>query len=113
MGEILFEFGFHTLAEPFRDRERRNPLFAAAGVAVMGALGGLLSVALLPDRMLGVTGVPGLSLLLAPALNALAMEGLGTLLEQRRGKRPYIATYWAGATFAFSMALVRFLVIAP
>jgi hypothetical protein len=113
VGEILFELGFRTLAEPFRDRNRTHLVRALLGVTGTGALTGLISVWLLPQRVLGVTGVPGISLVVAPIANAAAMEAIGQMFEARTGKRPYIATYWAGGLFALSMALVRFILIAP
>jgi len=37
------------------------------------------------------------------------MEQYGQWREENGGERSFIATFWGGALFAFSMALVRFL----
>lgn len=113
VGEALIELGFYSLAETFRSRERRHPVLAGIGSAVIGSLFGLLSLAVLPHRILGVTGVPGASLILVPVANGVLMETFGRWREATSRRRSYFATYWAGAIFAFSVALVRFLGIEP
>lgn len=49
VGEALLELGFHSLAEPFR--KPPNPLLAALGYAIFGALAGGLSLMLLPTHL--------------------------------------------------------------
>ena len=48
-GELLVEFGLQTVKAPFR--RKSNPLLAAMGYALLGALAGLISLWLLPQHL--------------------------------------------------------------
>lgn len=82
---------------------------AAVGVAILGALGGVVSSLIWPTRIFQAFPVRGLSLLLSPFATGVVMDRYGQWREARGGQRSYMATFWGGALFAFSMALVRFL----
>jgi hypothetical protein len=51
------------------------------------------------------------SLLVSPAITGLLMEGYGRWRTSRGGHPSYVATFWGGALFAFSMALMRFMLV--
>ncbi len=108
VGEALFELGFHSLGEGFRRRERAHPVLAGVGISLWGGLGGVASSMLWPSRVWTSALLPGASLLLSPLLNGAAMEFYGRWRTRHGGPRSYIATYWGGALFAFSMAVARF-----
>ncbi len=93
-----------------RRRRHANPVLAGLGYALIGALAGALSLLILPRRVLPVVGVRGASLILAPLATGLLMKTYGDFRRRRGHTTTGLATFWGGAIFAFSMALVRFLV---
>ena len=99
----------HSLREPWRRRGEANLFLAGLGVLISGAAAGVLTSFLLPMRIVRPGPIPGLSLLFSPLISGLVMERYGQWRETRREERSFIATFWGGALFAFSMALVRFL----
>ena len=109
VGELLVEGGFQAAGESFRNRSRAHPVFAAIGLVLMGAIAGVLASLAWPSRVLQPGPVRGMSLVLSPITTGVVMDRYGQWREDRGGSRSYIATFWGGALFAFSMALVRFL----
>jgi hypothetical protein len=110
-GEFLLEVGFHAAGESFRRRSRAHPVFAGTGLVILGAIAGLITSLLVPARVLPPSPLPGVSLFLSPALTGLLMEAYGRWRDRRGRPRSYAATFWGGALFAFSMALVRFVLV--
>ena len=109
VGEALLEGGFHAAGQSFKRRSRAHPVVAGVGVILMGAVAGVIASLVWPARILHPGPVRGLSLIVSPLVNGIVMERYGQWREDRGGSRSYIATFWGGALFAFSMALVRFL----
>lgn len=106
VGEALLELGFHSLAEPFR--KPPNPLLAALGYAIFGALAGALSLLFLPDH-LTPSGLPRLAnLLLTPIATGLCMVAMGAWRSRRGDALLRIDRFSYGYLFALSLALVRF-----
>ena len=106
VGEVLFELGLRSLAEPFR--QQSNPWIAALGYALFGAAFGGLSLWLLPHYM--VAGATGrwLNLLLTPFLAGACMALLGAWRARRGQTLLRIDRFWYGYLFAVSFAAVRF-----
>ena len=73
-----------------------------------GPCAGILSVLLFGRRLVPRPLIPGLSLVLSPIVTGIAMDWMGELLSERGKHRPALFSFWAGAVFAFGMALVRF-----
>ena len=109
IAEIVFAFGWEGLAHSMRRRQNANPVLAGLGYAVVGALAGGLSILILPRRLLPAGGIKGASLVLTPLVTGLLMKTYGDFRRQRGHTTTGLATFWGGAIFAFSMALVRFL----
>ena len=86
-------------------------MFAGTGIAVLGGLAGLITSFLLPARILEPGPVQGASLFLSPLIAGLLMDRYGQWREGRGLARSYVSTFWGGALFAFSMALVRFVLV--
>jgi hypothetical protein len=55
--------------------------------------------------------VPGVSLVLSPLSAGLVMKAFGDWRRRRGGDPSFLATFWGGALFAFSFALVRWLMV--
>ena len=106
--EILIELGFGSVRELLRQRTRAHPAVAGIGVALLGGLAGVLTSVIWPTRILRPAAFPGTSLLVSPLVTGLVMDRYGQWRERGGVERSTLATFWGGALFAFSMALVRF-----
>lgn len=107
--EIIFAFGGEGLVHSMRKERYANPLLAALGYALLGGLAGALGLLILPQRVFPIVGVRGISLILAPIATGLLMKTYGDFRRRHGHTTSGLATFWGGAIFAFSMALVRFL----
>lgn len=113
--ELLVEFalllGLTPLHRALTRRRRSNPVLAAIGLVVLGSLIGLLVAWLFPERLLPALALPGASLVLSPLAAGLVMKVFGDWRKRRGGDPSALATFWGGALFAFSFALVRWLMV--
>ena len=90
-----------------------SPVFLTVMLAFVGAGAGFISAWLAPHRLIvAQLAVPGLSLILAPIVTALFMWFLGKLIRRSGRWASSLVTLRGGAIFAFSMALVRYLLVA-
>jgi hypothetical protein len=96
------------MGESMRGRNRAHPVLAGVGVVLLGGLAGVLTSWMWPARIFQPGPLRGASLLFSPLFTGAVMEYYGQWREDRGGLRSYVATFWGGALFAFSMALVRF-----
>jgi hypothetical protein len=78
------------------------------GHFLTGGIAGALSLLLYANRVTRDALFPGISLILSPLGTGLAMQWLGDRWREDT-QRPVLFTFRGGATFAFGMALVRFL----
>ncbi|MCI0567198.1 MAG: hypothetical protein L0Z52_03285 [Acidobacteria bacterium] len=108
VAEVLIEFGFSSIGESLRQRSRAHPVVAGIGVALLGGLAGALTSLIWPTRIFPSGPLRGASLLLSPLITGVVMDRYGQWREGSGVARSYVATFWGGALFAFSMALVRF-----
>jgi hypothetical protein len=106
--QMIFELATEALSGLISDGKERRPAVSAVGLVFGGAAAGFLTAWLFPSRLI-VTRVvvPGASLLLAPLATGAAMHLLGRRLRHLERRTTILATFWGGALFAFSMALVR------
>lgn len=93
------------------EEERRHPGLAAFGFVLLGSAAGALSAFLMPDRLTPLMPVPGLSLVIAPAITGIAMHLYGRWRRGRGHDTSYLATFWGGALTAFTIAATRFLIV--
>ena len=109
--EILFELltalGWESL-DSMRPARKPRPVLARFGQFLMGLVAGILSLLVFGRRLVPRPVVPGLSLVLAPIGTGIAMHWMGEWRRERGRDRPALFSFWAGAIFAFGMALVRF-----
>ena len=112
-GQILFEvltsLGWESLKDSVRAERQSTPVLAGFGHLLMGLLAGLVSLLVFGTRLVPRPVIPGLSLLLSPIATGIAMHTIGAWWRERGRNRPALFSFWAGAIFAFGMALVRFL----
>jgi len=111
--QLLFEVGAETLGEALTPKESPRWLSSTFFLVFAGAAAGLISAALFPHRMIsGRHVVRGLSLILAPIGAGIAMQAIGNRLRAFGRTPSALTTFRGGATFAFAMALVRWLIVA-
>lgn len=72
---------------------------------------GLLMAGFFPERLLPPLPLSGVSLVLSPLAAGFVMKIFGDWRRRRGGDPSFLATFWGGALFAFSFALVRWLMI--
>jgi hypothetical protein len=106
VGEFCIQRGWQVFSEPFR--KGPNPILAAIGLTLLGALAGLLTSLIVPNRIFGQYGIKGVSILFSPLLTGLIMHRYGQWLVERGRPRSPFATFWGGALFALGMAFVRY-----
>src|SRR5262245_4152682 len=96
------------MGESLRRRTRAHPLLAGIGIALWGALAGAVVSLIWPARIFQPVLLRGASLIVSPLISGVVMHQYGLWRDGRREPRSHLATFWGGALFAFSMALVRF-----
>lgn len=105
LGELLVEFGLHTLAEPMR--RAPNPWLAALAYAILGAALGGLSLLVLPHNLVRPPWRL-LNLLITPLLLGGLMVLMGSWRERRGQAVLRIDRFAYGYLFALAFALLRF-----
>ena len=113
--EWLFGLGAEALSGLVERKEQDHPTASAIKLAGAGGAAGLLSAWMLPQRLITAhVLLPGVSALLAPLATGLAMHLVGKRLRHLGRQTSSLSTFWGGAIFALSMALIRlWLVGAP
>jgi hypothetical protein len=106
--EAIAELFGHSLKEPFRRPGPPRPWLAAIGYLIFGAIGGGISLWLLPDLFIESGWLRIANLLVTPLLSGLLMEAIGTWRRQRDKEVIRLESFAYGFCFAFSMALVRY-----
>jgi len=105
--ELIAELGFQSLGEPFKRRGPVNPLLAAIGYLLYGAIAGGLSL-LLPKMFV----VPNMwrlaNLIVTPLICGYAMAALGRFRTRRGSEALRLDTFSYGYLFALGMAVVRY-----
>jgi hypothetical protein len=88
-----------------------SPLFAVIGIAILGALSGLLSITIFPHPMVHPSRVHGASLLISPLVAGLVMSLIGRGVRGTGRESIQIESFGYGFIFAFAMALIRLMFV--
>jgi hypothetical protein len=107
--EVLTSLGWESLDHSVRRERRAHPVLAGIGHLLLGLTAGVVSLFVLPQRLTPRSPLPGVSLVLSPIVTGIFMDRIGEWWRERGHDRPKLFSFWAGAIFAFGMALVRFL----
>ena len=103
--QALTEAGLHAWADPLR--KPANPVLAAIGYALFGAMAGGLSLLIFPHNF-----VPApwriANMLVTPVAAGWMMSALGAWRERRGQSRIRIDRFAYGYLFALGLGLVRF-----
>ncbi len=107
-GEVLFGIAGAILEEAISDDNQSSRIPAVAGHFLMGAIAGVVSLAVLRQQVVPHVVIPGLSLIVAPIGTGILLELLGRWWVRRGNVRMALFTFWGGFCFGLGMALVRF-----
>jgi hypothetical protein len=110
--QLFIELGFESVAEFFRRRPTLSTVMALIAIPIFGGLVGFVLSNMFPQRLIPESSIPGISLVLSPLATGMVMKLFGDWRRSRGHKPTVLATFWGGALFAFSMALVRWLRVA-
>jgi NhaP-type Na+/H+ and K+/H+ antiporter len=72
-GEVLFDSGFHSLAEAIQWKEKPSPLLAAIGYLIWGGIIGALTLLVFPSLIIKSQGLRIINLVLTPIIAGLIM----------------------------------------
>lgn len=108
IGELIAELIGRSVREPFRRPGPIHPWLAAIGYAISGAIGGAISLWLLPTLFISAQWLRIVNVLLTPLVAGLLMERLGAWRKGRDQETIRLDTFTYGFLFALAMALVRF-----
>jgi H+/Cl- antiporter ClcA len=105
--QIIGELIGHGVREAFRKPEPLEPWLAAIGYAVLGAVGGGVSLLFVSELYIRNHWLRAANLVLTPIIVGLMMGALGAW--RRRHERDVIRleSFAYGSLFALSMAIVR------
>ncbi len=116
-GEVFIELAaaglldsvFRGIARAFNAPWRESPARAAIRTALLGIMMGGLSLLVAPHPLVRPSRIRGVSLVVSPVITGLLLSLVGAALRRRGKAVVQIESFGYGFTFAFGMALVRFL----
>jgi hypothetical protein len=113
--QVIFEAIISLISRSIRnlveESETVSPILAAVGYLLLGFMCGGVSIFIFPHPLIHPSKIHGISLLISPVLTGLVMAQMGLLRQRKDQKAVRIESFWYGFTFAFGIALVRFLFV--
>ncbi len=106
IGEALLEFGFHSLAQPFK--KAPNPWLAAIGYFLFGAIFGGISLWIVSSHFVTNETWRIVNLLVTPLAVGVVMSAMGAWRARRGQEVLRIDRFVYGYLFALAFALVRY-----
>ena len=111
VGEAILDMIVRSSRNAVKESEAVSPVLAAAGYLLLGAACGVVSIFFFPHPLIHPSRIHGISLLVSPVITGLIMAQVGLLLRRKDKKAVGIESFWYGFTFAFGMALIRFIFV--
>lgn len=105
--QLVFEFGFHGLVEPFRTDRPTNVILAVIGYICMGLIGGLISLWIVPNHVIDSAALRYINIAVTPILLGFVFERLGGRREKRGKQKWLLDRFSYGFSFALAMGLIR------
>jgi hypothetical protein len=105
--QLVFEFVFHGLVEPFRTDRRTNVILAVIGYICMGLIGGLISLWIVPNHVIDSAALRYINIAATPILLGFVFELLGGRREKRGKQKWLLDRFSYGFSFALAMGLIR------
>jgi len=107
--ELVVELVWRSLREVLQPRAEKEPVLAFLGYALLGGAAGALSLLPFPDAFVHGSKWHGISLIVSPVLAGVGMSIVGWLRRRRGEPLIRLDTFPYAFSFAFGVALVRFL----
>jgi hypothetical protein len=105
--EVLFEFGFHSLADTLKSP--KNPVLSIFGFMLWGAMAGGISLLMFPNSPIADPLLRRVNLFTTPILAGALMTIVGRVRSKRAQSLVRLDRFGYAFIFAFAMALVRFI----
>jgi hypothetical protein len=105
--QLIAEVIGHGVREIFRKPEPLHPWLAAIGYAALGAVGGGLSLLIVPELYVRNEWLRGVNLVLTPICAGLIMGALGAWRRRHERELIRLESFAYGSLFALAMAIVR------
>lgn len=105
--ELMVELGFHGLADTFR--RPRNPALSTIGFILWGAIAGAVSLLIFPTSPIADPMLRKINLVATPVAVGLVMMMIGRARLKKGQSLVRLDQFGYAFTFAFAMALVRFI----
>jgi len=99
------------LSGAFEALEAASPMAATLVYTLLGMLAGGCSLLIFPHHLVHPAGIPGISLVVSPALAGTALSLVGAILRSRDKTTTRIESFRYGFAFAFGIAAVRLLFV--
>ncbi|MDR4469952.1 MAG: hypothetical protein MRJ68_16920 [Nitrospira sp.] len=109
VGEIIVEIVGHGMRETFRRPKPLTPWLAVIGYFAWGAILGTLSLWLFQDHFIQSQWLRIANLFLTPVIAGLIMAKVGAWRRNRNQEPIRLDSFAYGFSFAFGMALVRYI----
>ena len=108
-GELFCELGTRMFPSLYQRDDKISPAFAAVGYCLLGSIIGGLSLFLFKNSFIHNSSFRVVNLFLAPFVAGIVMAGVGALRRKKGQSLVRLDRFGYGFSFAFGMALVRFL----
>lgn len=105
---VLFEFGFSGLVEPFRTDRPANAYLALFSYVLLGLVGGVISVWLVPEHLIQSKMIQYANLVLTRIALGLAFEWMGRYRQSHGRPRMVLGRFSYGFFCALTMGAIRF-----
>jgi hypothetical protein len=105
--QLIFELGFHGLAEPFRSVRKTNLVFAVVCYVCAGLASGAISLLIVPKHLIDSETLRYINLIATPIMLGIFFEVLGHLRQKRGEDKLPLDRFSCGFAFAISMGLIR------
>lgn len=111
VAQLSIELGFHSVGEILVEKKDRNPYIAFIGYIVLGVIIGGISLGLYPELLIDSPKLALANLILTPILLGLLMAIIGFVLNKKGKRRLRLESFSYGYVFAFSIGLIRYVVL--
>ena len=105
--EVIVAVAWSVLGEVVETEQVRNKVVSVVMYLPLGAIIGVISLAVFPHPLVRPSTVHGISLLISPVVTGSVMALIGSILRRLNKKVVPIENFAYGFAFAFGMALVR------
>ena len=109
IGELFCELGCQRLSDSPLSKINKKPIFSFIGYCILGLVIGSISLLILPHQFIDSKLLALINLILTPIIAGLVMSYVGHLRKSRGSKIIRLDSFVYGFTFAFNMALIRFI----